>query len=248
MDQQLPKSNLLHIDLTKDLCSREDLRNSRLKWGEGEKHVTVWNAPMERIWEMDQYNRRYKLGLKFLKQKNWNMGLMREHMLKWSSLMAQMVKKLCSAGDRSSIPGLGKSPGEGNSYPLQYFYLENSIDRGTWWATVQGVAESDKTEWLTLSISYLKRERIKKGKGMPICRREIHMSQLRYVCPHSYPHREDELRIRISLSCHFFRQMTSCFKGKNFPAFKNVLVSCRKCKLCLDFHNLYILWQGPRFY
>ena len=137
MDQQIPKANLLHIDLTKDLCSREDLRNSRLKWGEGEKHVTVWNAPMERIWEMDQYNRRYKLGLKFLKQKNWNMGLMREHMLKWSSLMAQMVKKLCSAGDRSSIPGLGKSPGEGNSYPLQYSGLENSMD-----CIVHGVAKN----------------------------------------------------------------------------------------------------------
>ena len=39
--EQIPKANLLHIDLTKDLCSREDLRNSRLKWGEGEKHVTV---------------------------------------------------------------------------------------------------------------------------------------------------------------------------------------------------------------
>ena len=58
------------------------------------------------------------------------------------------------------------------------------------------------------------------------------MSQLGYVCPRSYPHREDELRIRILLSCHFFRQMTGCFKGKNFPAFKNVLVSWRKCKLC----------------
>ena len=37
----------------------------------------------------------------------------------------------CNAGDRGLIPGLRRSPGEGNSYPLQYSYLENSMDRGT---------------------------------------------------------------------------------------------------------------------
>ena len=39
-----------------------------------------------------------------------------------------------------SIPGLGRSPGEGNSYPLQYSGLENSMDRGAWQAIVQRVA------------------------------------------------------------------------------------------------------------
>ena len=48
----------------------------------------------------------------------------------------------CNAGDRGSVPGLGKSPGEGNGNPLQYSYLENPMDRGAWWATVQGVAKS----------------------------------------------------------------------------------------------------------
>ena len=38
------------------------------------------------------------------------------------------------------IPGLGRSPGEGNSYPLQYSFLENSMARGAWQATVHGVA------------------------------------------------------------------------------------------------------------
>ena len=42
----------------------------------------------------------------------------------------------CNAGDLGSIPGSGRSPGEGNSYPLQYSCLENSMDRGTWWAIV----------------------------------------------------------------------------------------------------------------
>ena len=48
----------------------------------------------------------------------------------------------CNAGDLASIPGLGRSPGEGNGYPLQYSGLENSTDRGAWKATVHGVAKS----------------------------------------------------------------------------------------------------------
>ena len=48
----------------------------------------------------------------------------------------------CNAGDLSSIPGLGKSTGEGNGNPLQDSCLENSMDRGAWWAIVHGVAKS----------------------------------------------------------------------------------------------------------
>ena len=48
----------------------------------------------------------------------------------------------CSAGDLGSIPGLGRSPGEGNGNPLQYPCLENLMDRGTWWIAVHGVAKS----------------------------------------------------------------------------------------------------------
>ena len=47
----------------------------------------------------------------------------------------------CNAGDLGSIPGLGRSPEEGNGYPLQYSCLENSMDRGTWQATVHGVTK-----------------------------------------------------------------------------------------------------------
>ena len=47
-----------------------------------------------------------------------------------------------NAGDLGSIPGLGKSPGEGNGNPVQYSGLENSMDRGAWQATVQAVAKS----------------------------------------------------------------------------------------------------------
>ena len=45
----------------------------------------------------------------------------------------------CNAGDLGLIPGLGRSPEEGNVYPLKYSGLENSMDRGAWQATVHGV-------------------------------------------------------------------------------------------------------------
>ena len=48
----------------------------------------------------------------------------------------------CNAGDLSSIPASGRSPGEGNGNPLQYCCLENSMDRGAWWAIVHGSAKS----------------------------------------------------------------------------------------------------------
>ena len=48
----------------------------------------------------------------------------------------------CSAEDLGSIPWSGRSPGEGNGYPLQYSCLENAMDRGAWWATVNGVTKS----------------------------------------------------------------------------------------------------------
>ena len=52
-----------------------------------------------------------------------------------------------NAGDPGSSPGLGRSPGEGNSNPLQYYCLENPMERGAWKAAVYGVAKS----WTRLS-------------------------------------------------------------------------------------------------
>ena len=51
------------------------------------------------------------------------------------------------ARDPGVIPGLGRTPGEENGKPLQYSCLENSMDRGAWWATVHGVTKS----WTQLS-------------------------------------------------------------------------------------------------
>ena len=50
--------------------------------------------------------------------------------------------KARDVGDLYSVPGSGKSLGEGNGNPLQYSCLENSMDRGTWWPTAHGVTKN----------------------------------------------------------------------------------------------------------
>ena len=60
----------------------------------------------------------------------------------WASLVAQDSKEpACNVGDLGSIPGAGRSPGRGNGNPLQYSGLGNPMDRGAWWATVNGVTK-----------------------------------------------------------------------------------------------------------
>ena len=70
-----------------------------------------------------------------------------------SSQVALVVKNPpANAGDSkdlSSIPGSGRSPGEGDENPLQYSYLENPMDRGAWRASPWGCRESDITERLS---------------------------------------------------------------------------------------------------
>ena len=62
----------------------------------------------------------------------------------------------CNARDPGSIPGLGRSPGEGNGNPLQYFCLENPIDRGVWWAH----KESDMTEYAHTRVNKQRRKKL----------------------------------------------------------------------------------------
>ena len=68
-------------------------------------------------------------------------------MLYGHSLVAQTVESACNAGHLGSIPGLGRSPEEGNGNLLQYSCLENPMDGGAWQATYHGVAKS----WTQLS-------------------------------------------------------------------------------------------------
>ena len=72
-----------------------------------------------------------------------------------------MVKNLpASSGDTGLIPGLGRSPGEGNGNPLQYSCLGNPMDRGAWWAIVYRVAKS----WRWLSHWTTTTKKTEKGK------------------------------------------------------------------------------------
>ena len=69
-------------------------------------------------------------------------------------------------GDLGLIPGLGRSPGEGNSFPLQYSCLENSMDRAAWQATVHEAAKS----WTQLSnFKEKKKERERDPTWCPTC-------------------------------------------------------------------------------
>ena len=52
------------------------------------------------------------------------------------------IESTCNVGDSGSIPGSGRSPGEGNGNPLQYFCLVNPTDTGAWWATAHAIAKS----------------------------------------------------------------------------------------------------------
>ena len=75
------------------------------------------------------------------------MNFSREIILKLgASQVVLWVKNLLATtgdtGDARSIPVLGRSSGIGNGNPFQYSYLESSMDRGSWWATVHGVAKS----------------------------------------------------------------------------------------------------------
>ena len=60
----------------------------------------------------------------------------------WVSLVADGKQSASSVEDLGSIPGLGRFPGEGNGYSLQFSCLENSMDRGAWWATIHGFEKS----------------------------------------------------------------------------------------------------------
>ena len=78
--------------------------------------------------------------------------------VKWASQVALMVKNSSAkAGDIRavcSIPGWGRSPGEGNGNPLQYSCLENLMETGACWATVHGVAQSQtQLKWLSMHMN-----------------------------------------------------------------------------------------------
>ena len=108
----------------------------------------------------------------------------------------------CNSGDTGSIPGWGRSPGEGNGNPLQYSCLENSMDREAWWATVHGVTKSriQPSDWACIHtrpvdkvtrkhalkntqpgapqmLKPCERWRVSRGGSAPMCRPHSHCTR-----------------------------------------------------------------------
>ena len=75
----------------------------------------------------------------------------------------------CNARDLGSIPKLGRSPGEGNGYPLQYSCLENSLGREAWQATVHGVTKSQTLLSNFHLLTYVRSEFLNQGSNPCPC-------------------------------------------------------------------------------
>ena len=74
-------------------------------------------------------------------------------------------KSVCNEGDLGSVPGLGRSPGEGHANPFLYSCLENSMDRGAWRAPVHGVQRTGHN-WVMMSTTNIR-------GGKPLCKNVI---------------------------------------------------------------------------
>ena len=90
-------------------------------------------------------------------------------------------------GDTNLIPGSGRSPGGGNSKPLQYSWEDNPMDRGAWWATIHGVTKSQ-------------RQLNEVAQSCPTLRNP---TDTRLLCPWSF------LGKSTGVGCHFLLQRTS---------------------------------------
>ena len=115
-------------------------RAARVRWG-GRKPPPCFSQSRFIIRNKRSFLWRKKLDLKIIATKHYFSQIFKENV--WCIPFASDGKEsACSAGDPASIPRLGRSPGEGNGYPLWYSCLGNPMDRGAWQATVHGVIKS----------------------------------------------------------------------------------------------------------
>ena len=129
----------------------------------------------------------------------------------------------CSVGDPGSIPGSGRSPGEGNGNPLQYSCLENPTDRRAWWATVHEVLKSqtrlsDFTYFHFTNLYFL----------MQFYPKQISPNSVQV---------KDCLKLWKSLACSLFRQKQRKYGFPGAISCWKLLPSCRK-RLHTIFHNV----------
>ena len=98
-------------------------------------------------------------------------------------------------GDLGSIPGLGRSPGEGNGNPLQYSFLENPMDRGAWQATVHSIAKS-QTQPSTIDFTDSSVSR----SVMPDSLQPHGLQPTGFICLWDFPGKD------TGVGCHFLLQ------------------------------------------
>ena len=110
-------------------------------------------------------------------------------------------ESVCNAGDLGLIPGLGRSPGEGNGNILQYSCLENPMDRGAWWDAVHGVSKSQtQLEWLTQTHTNTTHSSFCIYGGLLFSWKHRHLN-FRFICL---------LILRKKKCCHIVFEMPSC--------------------------------------
>ena len=119
-----------------------------------------------------------------------------------------------------SIPGLGRSPGEGNGDLLQYSCLENPMDGGDWKATVHGVAELDTTEQLTHSHSLCLCPLFLHWKKLLVCMFLLDLGSVEEL--QTFSHKSTSNTIRYNVSILKIRKQKE--KCKEFGA-KNLLTT-----------------------
>ena len=121
-------------------CYRDHVARARAIWGICKRgsHLSAW-------WRWHAIGR-----FRLLPKTKWKPLKSSKQMSYFRVLSKRMgfpggsdgKESACNVGDPGSIPGLGRVPGEGNAYPVQYSCLENSMNRGTQWATVHGFTKS----------------------------------------------------------------------------------------------------------
>ena len=112
-----------------------------------------------------------------------------------------------NAGGEGSIPGLGRSPEEGNSSQLQYSCLGNAMDRGAWWATVHRVARVGHN--LAHLIFIICKVKVKVAQSCPTLLRPPRLWPARLLCPWHFPGKN------TCVGCHFFLQGIFLTHGLN---------------------------------
>ena len=117
----------------------------------------------------------------------------------------------CNAGGPGSIPGSGRSPGEGNGNPLQYSCLGNPMDRAAWWATVHGVTKS-QTRLSDFTFTFLSECLIAVENGNPLqdsCLENCMHRGIWWATVHGVTKSGSQLSTRINTQC---LKHGSCFK------------------------------------